>query len=95
MLTRITPRLGPWAYCISTHSGQFGAQMPTRSPAFNPARDQAPGQRVGVRVELRGRSSAVPRRHIDERFPGRHGRPRYASGFAPMVSPSSGCGEVP
>ena len=36
MLTRITPALAV-AYCSSTHSGQFGAQMPTRSPAFIPA----------------------------------------------------------
>ena len=25
------------AYCTSTHSGQFGAQMPTRSPFATPS----------------------------------------------------------
>ena len=31
MLTRIAPILAV-AYWVSTHSAQFGAQMPTRSP---------------------------------------------------------------
>ena len=35
MLTRITP-IRAVAYCISTHSARFGAQIPTRSPFFTP-----------------------------------------------------------
>ena len=36
MLTRIAPTLAV-AYWVSTHSAQFGAQMPTRSPLPMPA----------------------------------------------------------
>src|SRR5579871_4341399 len=50
MLTRIAPILAV-AYWVSTHSAQFGAQMPTRSPLPMPA-SSSPGQRVHVCGEL-------------------------------------------
>jgi hypothetical protein len=41
------------AYCRSVHSGQFGAQMPTRPPSSVPSRSSPAGQGQHVAVQFR------------------------------------------
>ena len=55
------------AYWTSTHSAQFGLQIPTRSPFSMPGREEGAGQVVDRSVELRVRQAHVLERD-DERL---------------------------
>ena len=84
MFTRIAPILAV-AYWTSTHSAQFGDQMPTRSPAWRP-RGRASRRRAG-RPRHRARVGPAPAgRHVDQRLvirePRHRGREVVADGPA-------------
>ena len=92
-MTRITPALAE-AYWTSTHSAQFGLQIPSRSPGSQAERREPAGDAVDLGVELRvGPADVLMARRRAPR--GRRGRATVRSRFAPIVSPSSGTSEVP
>ena len=67
MLTSTAPIFAV-AYCTSTHSAQFGAQMPTRSPLLDAQGEQPAGHPVDVAVQL-GVGPAAAARAVDQRLP--------------------------
>ena len=82
------------AYCSRTHSAQFGAQMPTRSPAASPA---AIRPRASVSVSASNCRVRPPpaRRHVDK-----HLGVRVRGGDPPQVRRRSsrraaGCADAP
>ena len=82
------------AYCRTTHSQRFGAQMPTRSPLRDAGLDQPGGQRLDRGAELgvgaaggRSRGPPAPR--------GRRSAATVRRRLSPIVSPSSGTVDVP
>ena len=93
MLTRIAPIFAV-AYCTIVHSGQFGAQMPTRSPRFDAQRHETACDHVDFVVEF-ARTSSCDRLPCQRarRCPG---SPRRCVRSSPRWSPrESGCRSGP
>src|SRR5687767_1706795 len=92
MLTRTMPAFAV-ANCVSAHSAQFGAQMPTRSPTSSPAVMNARASRSAVASS----SAYVMRvpwwREMSAGWPGSSRAMRSRS--APIVSPMSGFDPMP
>ncbi|GAB2938427.1 hypothetical protein GCM10027203_44750 [Nonomuraea fastidiosa] len=81
------------AYCVSTHSAQFGAQMPTRSPLAMP-RASRPS---ATSFTAASNSAYVHRRPVAISTSASLSgcRATVRSRFAPIVSPSRGTSETP
>jgi hypothetical protein len=92
MVTRIAPSFAV-PYWTSTHSAQFGAQMPTRSPFHTPIASNPSAQASTSATS----SGYVQRRPVAHSTSASASPTRAAvrSRLAPMVSPSSGRVEVP
>ena len=92
MLTRIAPTRAV-ANCTTTHSAQFGAQMPTRSPFSTPAASRPRAHR-----STWASSSAYVQRTPCARETSASRAPcseTIAFHISPIVSPRSGTSETP
>ncbi len=92
MLTRIAPTLAV-AYWMSTHSAQFGAQMPTRSPLAMPAPSSPRASAVDLGAQL-GVGPAAAGRAVDQRLAVGHAGPPSRRGCR-RWSPRAAAASVP